>query len=68
MASVFSFDEHPAPLIKLHMIADKEEGWQRVVEAMINSVPLCQPLGPSAITIIFDDCPLPAVDTVLDVS
>ncbi|XP_012549043.1 RING finger and SPRY domain-containing protein 1 isoform X1 [Bombyx mori] len=58
-------EESPVLLVKLHVIADKEEGWLQVVSSMVNVIPLDNPLGPSAITIVFDDCPLPSRDSVI---
>lgn len=63
----FSDEESPVLLVKLHVIADKEEGWLQVVSSMVNVIPLDNPLGPSAITIVFDDCPLPSRDSVIKV-
>ncbi|KAJ0183752.1 hypothetical protein K1T71_000175 [Dendrolimus kikuchii] len=58
-------EESPVPLVKLHVIADKEEGWIQVVTSLVNVIPLEDPLGPSAITIVFDDCPLPSKESVI---
>ncbi|XP_026727830.1 RING finger and SPRY domain-containing protein 1-like [Trichoplusia ni] len=58
-------EESPVSLVKLHAIADKEEGWFQVVSSMVTVIPLENPLGPSAITIVFDDCPLPSKDSVI---
>lgn len=63
-----SDEESPVSLVKLHAIADKEEGWFQVVSSMVTVIPLENPLGPSAITIVFDDCPLPSKDSVIKVS
>lgn len=60
--------DQPSALVMLLEIADNSEGWKLVVETLIDVVPLNKPLGPSAITIIFDDSPLPAVNTVMAVS
>ncbi|XP_030039592.1 RING finger and SPRY domain-containing protein 1 isoform X2 [Manduca sexta] len=61
----FSDEESPVPLVKLHVIADKEDGWIQVVSSLVNVIPLEDPLGPSAITIVFDDCPLPSKEAVI---
>ncbi|XP_021189661.1 RING finger and SPRY domain-containing protein 1 isoform X3 [Helicoverpa armigera] len=58
-------EESPLSLVKLHVIADKEEGWFQVVSSLIKKIPLENPLGPSAITIAFDDCPLPSKEQVI---
>ncbi|KAL0852252.1 hypothetical protein ABMA28_000465 [Loxostege sticticalis] len=57
-------EESPVSLVKLHVIADKEDGWIQVVSSMVNVIPLEDPFGPSAITILFDDCPLPSKESV----
>lgn len=54
-------------MLLLHKIADKEEGWIQVVNSMINVIPLSDPLGPSAITLLIDDCPLPSKESVTKV-
>lgn len=46
-------------MLKLHAIADQEEGWIQVVTSMVNVIPIKAPLGPSVITLLLDDCPLP---------
>ncbi|XP_050560408.1 RING finger and SPRY domain-containing protein 1 isoform X3 [Spodoptera frugiperda] len=58
-------EESPVSLVKLHVIAEKEEGWFQVVTSMVRIIPLDNPLGPSAITIVFDDCPLPSKEQVI---
>lgn len=54
--------------MKLHVIADKEEGWIQMVTSMVNVIPLEDPFGPTAISILLDDCPLPSKDSVIKVS
>ncbi|XP_068617614.1 RING finger and SPRY domain-containing protein 1-like isoform X2 [Battus philenor] len=61
-------EESPVSLVKLHVIADKEEGWIQVISSLINVIPLEDPFGPSAITILLDDCPLPSKDSVVKVT
>ncbi|CAH2035287.1 unnamed protein product, partial [Iphiclides podalirius] len=61
-------EESPVSLVKLHVIADKEEGWIQVVSSIVNVIPLEDPFGPSAITILLDDCPLPSRDAVIKVT
>ncbi|KAG7313489.1 hypothetical protein JYU34_000624 [Plutella xylostella] len=58
-------EESPVSLVKLHFIADKEDGWIQVVSSMVNVIPLEDPFGPSAITIMLDDCPLPSKESVI---
>lgn len=59
MLVYFSEQEPPASMIKLHVIADKEEGWLALVTSMVRVIPLEDPLGPAVITLLLDDCPLP---------
>lgn len=63
----FSEQEPPPSMLHLHNIADKEEGWIQVVNSMINVIPLLEPLGPSVITLLLDDCPLPSKESVFKV-
>ncbi|XP_066603456.1 RING finger and SPRY domain-containing protein 1-like [Prorops nasuta] len=60
--------EQPHAMLKLHAIADKEDGWIQVVSSMINVIPMHNPLGPSVMTLLLDDCPLPSKDSVLRLS
>ncbi|KAL2725568.1 RING finger and SPRY domain-containing protein 1-like [Vespula squamosa] len=60
--------EPPPAMLKLHAIADKEDGWIQVVSSMINVIPMDNPLGPSVITLLLDDGPLPSKDSVLRLS
>ncbi|CAH1119549.1 unnamed protein product [Phaedon cochleariae] len=59
--------EPPSSMLLLHNIADNEEGWIQVVNSMINIIPLMDPLGPSVITLLLDDCPLPSKESVFKV-
>lgn len=61
-------EEPPEVLLKLHNIADQEEGWIQVVQSMVQVIPLEDPLGPAVITLLLDDCPLPNKDAVLRLS
>lgn len=56
--------EPPPSMLRLHNIADNEEGWIQVVRSMVHVVPMDDPLGPSVITLLLDDCPLPSRDSV----
>ena len=47
-------------MLKLHSIADKEDGWIQVVSSMVNVIPMNNSLGPSVMTLLLDDCPLPS--------
>lgn len=55
-------------MILLHNIADDEEGWIQVVKSMINVIPMHNPLGPSVITLLLDDCPLPSRNSIVEVT
>lgn len=55
-------------MLRLHNIADNEEGWIQVLKSMVNVIPMEDPLGPSVITLLLDDCPLPSRDSVLKVT
>ncbi|XP_075228744.1 RING finger and SPRY domain-containing protein 1-like [Lycorma delicatula] len=57
--------EPPEVLMKLHNIADQEEGWLQVVQSMVHVIPVDEPLGPAVITLLLDDCPLPNKEAVL---
>ena len=46
-------------ILRLHKIADKEDGWLQVVQSMVEVIPIKDPLGPANITLLLDDCPLP---------
>lgn len=56
---LLSEQEPPPAMLKLHAIADQEEGWIQVVTSMVNVIPISDPLGPSVITLLLDDSPLP---------
>lgn len=60
--------EPPPAMLKLNAIADKEEGWIQVVSSMVNVIPMHNPLGPSVIILLLDDCPLPSKESVLRLS
>lgn len=57
---MFSDHEPPPAMLKLNAIADKEDGWIQVVNSMVNVIPMNNPLGPSVIILLLDDCPLPS--------
>lgn len=59
--------EPPSAMLQLHNIADNEEGWIQVVNSMIKVIPLADPLGPSVITLLLDDCPLPSKESIIKV-
>ena len=53
----------PPSLMRLHHIADQEEGWVQLVESLVEVIPISDPLGPAVMTLLLDDCPLPTVGT-----
>ena len=53
----------PASLMKLHSVADNEEGWLQLVQSLVDVIPVSDPLGPAVMTLLLDDCPLPTVGT-----
>lgn len=57
---MLSDHEPPPAMLKLNAIADKEDGWIQVVSSMVNVIPMHNPLGPSVIILLLDDCPLPS--------
>lgn len=57
---IHSDQEPPPSMLKLHKIADKEDGWLIVVRSMGQVIPLHDPLGPAVITLLLDECPLPS--------
>ena len=46
-------------MIQLHKIAETEQGWLEVAKALIQAIPMKDPLGPAVITLLLDECPLP---------
>merc|ERR1719334_1668219 len=55
----------PDSLIKLNIVAEKEEGWIQLVRSFVNVIPLCDPLGPAVMSLLLDDCPLPTRETAV---
>jgi len=55
----------PPSLIKLHAVADHEEGWLQLVQSLVEVIPLSDPLGPAVMTLLLDDCPLPTKETAV---
>ncbi|KAK3581112.1 hypothetical protein CHS0354_033904 [Potamilus streckersoni] len=58
--------EPPQAMIQLHKIAETEEGWMDVAKSLILSIPLDDPLGPAVITLLLDECPLPAKEAIAE--
>lgn len=60
--------EPPSSMVQLHDITDKPTGWIQLVKSLIRVVPIDHPMGPSVITLLLDDSPLPTKDSVLEVA
>lgn len=60
--------EPPSSMVQLHDITDKPSGWIQLVKSLVRVVPIEHPMGPSVITLLLDDSPLPTKDSVLEVS
>ncbi|XP_038216593.1 RING finger and SPRY domain-containing protein 1-like isoform X2 [Zerene cesonia] len=58
-------EDSPVSLVKLHLIADKEEGWIQMISSMVHVIPIENPFGPTAISILLDACPLPSKEAVV---
>lgn len=65
---MFSEPDPPASMIQLHEITDKPTGWIQLVKSLVRVVPIEHPMGPSVITLLLDDSPLPTKDSVLEVA
>ncbi|XP_055299379.1 RING finger and SPRY domain-containing protein 1-like [Sitodiplosis mosellana] len=60
--------EPPSSMVQLHDITDKPNGWIQLVKSLIRVVPIEHAMGPSVITLLLDDSPLPTKDSVLEVA
>lgn len=60
--------ETPNSMLLLHDITDRPKGWLCLVRSLIRVIPLNHPMGPSVITLLLDDSPLPSKDSVLEVA
>lgn len=67
-AFIFSEPDPPTSMIQLHEITDKPTGWIQLVKSLVRVVPIEHPMGPSVITLLLDDSPLPTKDSVLEVA
>lgn len=47
-------------MLRLHKIADGENGWYDVISSLIRVLPLDDPLGPAVINLLVDECPIPS--------
>uniref|UniRef100_A0A182TSS6 RING finger and SPRY domain-containing protein 1 n=1 Tax=Anopheles melas TaxID=34690 RepID=A0A182TSS6_9DIPT len=66
--SIGSEPETPSSMVMLHDLTDKPSGWIQLVKSLIRVVPLDNPMGPSVITLLLDDSPLPSKESVLEVA
>lgn len=55
-----SDQEPPEVLYRIHEAAGSESGWLTIMQALVNTVPLEDTLGPAVIELIIDNCPLPS--------
>lgn len=55
-------------MVQLHEITEKPNGWIQLVKSLIKVVPINHPMGPSVITLLLDDSPLPTKESVLEVA
>lgn len=60
--------EPPSSMVQLHDVTDQPTGWIQLVKSLIRVVPIEHPMGPSVITLLLDDSPLPTKDSVLEVA
>ncbi|CRL04789.1 CLUMA_CG017845, isoform A [Clunio marinus] len=60
--------ETPNSMLLLHDITDRPKGWLCLVRSLIRVIPLDHPMGPSVITLLLDDSPLPSKDSVIEVA
>lgn len=58
-SKIYSEQEPPLSMTRLYKYADNEKGWLEVVNSLVRVTPMDDPLGPSVITLLLDDCPLP---------
>ena len=58
--------EPPISMNLLHKIADREEGWLQLVQALVDVIPDDDPLGPAVMTLLLDDCPLPTIGELIN--
>lgn len=60
--------ETPNSMLLLHDITDRPKGWLCLVKSLIRVIPTDHPMGPSVITLLLDDSPLPSKDSVIEVA
>lgn len=57
--------EPPLAMLYLQEVAESEKGWLEMVNSLIHSIPIEDPLGPAVVTLLLDECPLPTKETTL---
>ena len=66
---IFLYDsdaDPPLSMLRLHKIADGENGWYDVINSLIRVLPLDDPLGPAVINLLVDECPIPSRVSAVD--
>ena len=53
-----SEQDPPISMLALHKVAERDDGWLKVVKSLIRTIPLDDPLGPDVITLLLAECPL----------
>ncbi|XP_060074545.1 RING finger and SPRY domain-containing protein 1-like [Ylistrum balloti] len=57
--------EPPQAMLCLQEVAESQSGWLDMVNSLIYSIPIQDPLGPAVVTLLLDECPLPTKETTL---
>ncbi|CAF1346205.1 unnamed protein product, partial [Didymodactylos carnosus] len=58
--TVVDTDQEPRAMLIVSRIANREDNWIDVVNALIERIPLDDPLGPTVIALLLDECSLPS--------
>jgi len=54
----------PEAMVYLHELSETESGWLDVTQSLVDVIPIKDPLGPANITLLLDDSPIPAKETI----
>lgn len=57
--------EPPRAILSLHVLAESEVGWLQVLQVLISTVPLSEPLGPAVILLLLEDWSLPSNESMI---
>ncbi|OWF55232.1 RING finger and SPRY domain-containing protein 1-like [Mizuhopecten yessoensis] len=57
--------EPPQAMLYLQEVSESQSGWLQMVNSLIHSIPIEDPLGPAVVTLLLDECPLPTKETTL---